>query len=491
MGDINYLEVLNNILNNNNNNHDNRPSIDDAGWKQVTNNLNNTFHIIKGHKKYRITDKLLDQMYEFSNIYNKLANDNDGQLKVNKDNSNKEKIATVYLLQDRESDYKYIGYTTCSMVNFIKLNIHKFNMNEDSVFDNFGKDDLSNYEFRILEYVKYNNRSDITSRCDIYKDEYFSSDSNNNSNNNNDDSSNCEICNSGGSKDVNDLDKFMKIDDCVNEQMVQSRMDVFFDALGKYGYIFKPFPGYIYEIINKKNKKKFIGGYEHELIKKELLDSIVKRTDNSKIKNDLCRYGRRFFDVNLIEKYNAKTPFDFMLRIDYLKTKDNTIDNGYNREYCLEESENLFKKRMTTSKKDQISRSFFLRIQKLIFYRDFKDQIDYKDIYGYAYQIKNKKNGKRYFAYTHGKTLKQVIKKMYEDASRGNIKHDKMLIALSEVPFEDFHFKIKKIKAHDDYKLDLSDEAEKLVYKYNTIEDGYNFNPKALKKNIFISKFYN
>ena len=478
----NNIELLNNILNSNT--HDDRPSIDNPKWHP-----HGDYHIItsKHHKKYRITESLYKQMHDFSNVYRQ-ANEkleDKGKIKINGDH--KDKIATVYLLQDKESDYKYIGYTTNSFVSFIKLNMHNLNIAEDNVFDNFGftsgstgNSDLSNCEFRVLEYVKYNGRADINSRCEVYKDEYFGN------------SSNTPPNPTGTLLDNdNDLDKFMKVENCVTEKMLQSRMDVFYGALGKYNSMFSPFKGYIYEIHNKKNNKKFIGGYREELLKKEVLDLIVKKTDNSRIKNDICRYGRRTFDVKLIEEYNAKTPFDFMLRIDYLKTRDDTIDGGYNMDYCLEESQDLFKKRLSTSKKDQITRSFFLKIQRLIFNKDFKDQLDYADIYGYTYQIKNKKNGKRYIAYTHGKTLKQVIKKLYNDAGKGNVKHNKILIALSAEPFEDFHFKIKKIKTHDDYKTDLHDEAEKLVRKYNTITDGYNFDVHVLKKNILMSKYYN
>ncbi len=487
---MNNIELLNNILNGNS--HDDRPSIDSSKWHPYE----DYFIITNKHqKKYRITESLSKQMHDFSNIYKQSIEnvDNKGKIKIN--NNNKDNIATIYLLQDKESDYKYIGYTTYSLVDFIKLNMHNLNIGENNVFDNFGFDfnsDLLNCEFRVLEYVKYNTRFNVNSRCEVYKDEYFGNSSDALS----------------GTPD-NDLDKFtkkeiflsgrmrcsaeshVKIENCVVEKMLQSRMDVFFEALGKYSSIFSPFKGYIYEIHNKKNNKKFIGGYREQLLKKEILDLIIQKTDNSRIKNDICRYGRRVFDVKLMEEYSAKTPFDFMLRIDYLKTRDDTIDGGYNMDYCLEESQDLFKKRLTTSKKDQITRSFFLKIQKLIFSRDFKDQLDYTDIYGYTYQIKNKKNGKRYIAYTHGKTLKQVIKKLYNDAGKGNIKHNKILIALSEEPFEDFHFKIKKIKTYNDYKTDLHDEAEKLVQKYNTIRDGYNFDHNKLKKNILMSKYYN
>lgn len=473
---MNNIELLNNILNSNA--HDDRPQIDNHKWHSCED-----YHIItnKHHKKYRITESLYKQMHDFSNIYKQVTEnvENNGKIKIN--SGTQDKIATIYLLQDKESDYKYIGYTTNSLVSFIKLNMHNLNIDEDNVFDNFGitsNNNLSNCEFRVLEYVKYNTRANINSRCDVYKDEYFGTSS--------DVSPNGTLLNND-----NDLDKFLKVENCVAEKMLQSRMDVFFSALGKYNSMFSPFKGYIYEIHNKKNNKKFIGGYREQLLKKEVLDLIIKKTDNSRIKNDICRYGRRTFDVKLMEEYNAKTPFDFMLRIDYLKTKDDTIDSGYNMDYCLDESQVLFKKRLSTSKKDQLTKSFFLKIQRLIFNKDFKDQLDYTDIYGYTYQIKNKKNGKRYIAYTHGKTLKQVIKKLYNDAAKGNIKHNKILIALSEEPFEDFHFKIKKIKAHDDYKTDLHNEADKLVRKYNTVRDGYNFDANVLKKNILMSKYYN
>jgi hypothetical protein len=265
-------------------------------------------------------------------------------------------------------------------------------------------------------------------------------------------------------------------------------MDIFFEILGKQVNKFKSFTGFIYLITNILNNKKFVGGYYKKLTKKNLFN-LLKNNDNLlELLRDIRKYGRRNFEFIIIDKYDAKTTFDFLIRIDFFKLMYDTIEKGYNKGFSLDESKNLFSRRLLTRKKRITARNIFLKIQKYLFEKNFKDPNSYDDIYGYVYQIQHKKTKMRYFAYTHLNKLKNIIIGLYNSALKGNVKHSKILKAFEEETYDSFTYKILKKKKVDDHKMSLEEEVNDLIFKYDTINKGYNINIKKLRRNIAQSK---
>ena len=173
-----------------------------------------------------------------------------------------------------------------------------------------------------------------------------------------------------------------------------------------------------------------------------------------------------------------------MLRIDFWKLKKDTINKGYNSSLSIEESEQMFSRDFPSRFQKVVERNFFLKIQRHIFNTKFEDEVDYENIFGFVYLIKNKENGKRYYGSVYQKTLKDVVLEMYGKALEGNVKHNRILKALMENPYTAFEFKIVVTKSPDDTKIDLLRETERLIVKYNTRdeESGYNI---AITRKVF------
>lgn len=279
------------------------------------------------------------------------------------------------------------------------------------------------------------------------------------------------------SKDINNHNK-----GSIDDKFYKKRMRIFYDIFDKYETKFTPFMGKIYCLKNIKNKKLFFGGSEGLMTKEMFLKNMIKNKKNDKLLNDLKKYKIDDFKFKLIEKYRAKSPFEFMFRIDYYKTKYKTIENGYNIDYNLPESERLFNKSFQTISKNLVERNIFLRIQKELLSRKVINEYNFDNIFGFVYMIENIKNKKKYFDYAMNTSLKSIILGMYDKALEGNIKHNKILKVLQEEPYYHFRFKTIKIKSNSDTKTNIKDETDRLIKKFNTIESGYNIDYQELDK---------
>lgn len=451
------INILQDIINSNSGY---RPTPEDERWVPVH---NKNYKIIKSSTNYRITPKLLEVMNKYTKIFKTLKlKDSMDLLKKHSDN-----IAIIYIIENENTDEKYVGYTTYPIFTFIKLNIHKFNNNEESVFEQLGEDDnLTNYSFEIIEYVDYKDRHDIVERKQAHK-KLFDSDN--------------FLYNRNPTPGVEEKIVGGLLKEEITKEPIdkvyEKRIPLFFELIKQQQDQFKPFIGYIYKIFNIRNKKEFIIGYHRELSKNDLIDMVENSSD--KLKHDIQKFGRRNFDFELLETYHAKTLFDFLFRVDYYKVKNNTIDNGYNDNYNIDESNLLFGKSLLTRKKNQFIRNMFLRLQRYLFEKNLRDNTDYSDIYGIVYQIHNRKSKMRYIGYAHNSKLKHIVLDMYDIALIGNIKQNKMLKALGEEPYDSFNFSVVKIKKLDDNKVDIFGEAEKLIIKHNTVDQGYNVRTRS------------
>jgi len=338
-------------------------------------------------------------------------------------------------------------------------------MDQDNIFDNFKETDITNFSFEIIEYVKYEKRRDLVNRMRKYQDEYISKKN--------------DVMIGG---DVKKTDASNQLDKIYNK-----RMEILFEIIGTQVSKFKSFTGYIFKLENKANRRVFISGYHKKLSKHELLDMLMKSKELVELIKDVKRYGRRNFELEILDQYDAKSTFDFLVKIDFFKLKYESIIKGYNKGFSLDESEDLFSPRLLTRKKKIMSRNIFLKMQKYLFERSFKDDNKYDNLYGFVYQIQNKKSKMRYIAYAHMDKLKDIIIGMYNAALKGNVKHSKILKALEEEPYDAFTYKIIKKKMMNDTKMSLEDTADALIVEYDTINKGYNMDKKKLRSNIIRS----
>jgi hypothetical protein len=410
--------------------------------------------IIKSDKIYEITDDLIKLMQNYSKIYKQIKNYIDDKI-ITRYN---DKIAIIYLAENVKTHEKYVGYTTYKLFTLIKLNIHQLNIGEDNVFSNFTEKDIRWITFRLLEFIKFENRKEIFERKKYYMDHYYKN-----------------IIVSADEKSDNDDDFLFK-----------ARMKIYFDIIVKFKNKLNTFTGYIFALVNKENKKIFIGGFPNKISLKDIIN-ILKSQNNKKFIEDFDEYNEDAFELKNIEKYKAYTKIDFILRIDYLKIKYSTIQNGYNSDLIFEDSQILFADLITNVQKKYIEKKLFPMIQKLFFEKDFRDNTDYKNIYGFVYEIFNKRDKKRYFAYIINKSLKDVISDLYDGIIKKSEKYNKIQRAFLENPFYDFEFNIIKIKTEDDVNIDLKTEADLLIAKYDTINNGYNININIIKRNVIIA----
>lgn len=463
------MDIMKKIINKNN---EFRPTKNDKRWR-----IKNDIKIMKCTKYYEIDMKLIKLINKYTEIYKKVKDERKYDI-IDKIDDN---VAIIYLVENDITGEKYIGYTTNPLYIFIKLNIHQFNLNNENVFDNFDYADnidhsndpnkyLMNFTFEIIEYVLYSDRRDLLERKKHYKKIYSTT---------RDKLEKILIdAMKGGSK----MDKM--------DKLYEKRIPIFFEIIGSQIAKFESFKGYIYKLKNIKNKKVFICGYHKKLTKKILL-KILNNKDNLKsIKRDIKKYGRRNFKLELVETHNAKSFYDFLFRIDFLKIKHKSLSDGYNEDYSIGESKLLFGKRLATGKKRKLTRSLFLKIQMYLFENNFEDNNDYKNIYGFVYQIRNEIDKKRFISYSHMTTIKRIVLGMYQNAIKGNVKHSKILKALEENTWDTFTYKILKKKSMDDTKISLDVYAEKMIKKYNTVDNGYNIDNKKLRRNIAIAQKY-
>lgn len=466
-----------------NNPPENKPHHNDKRWRK-SNNIKNIY-VIPGKKKYRITDSLIELMKRYSKLYeDNINNINDSKIihKKSKD------IAVIFKLINRRTNEKYIGYTTNNLITYIKLNLHLRNIGQPNIFDSFNVSNLTDLKFKMLEYVKFKKRKDLIQRKLYYKNKYkkvFAPIKRRVSrtpvikvNNTGTKSKNTKVKSAELLKLEKDIDQ---------EELYNKRMDVFYNVFNKFKNYYESFTGYIYLLKNKKNHLCLIGGTKKKVDKKEFVIKMLKN-NNMKLEEDLK--NKDPFSFKLIEKFKAKCEWDFMLRLDFLKLKYNSISRGYNSNLTMPESENLFSNIFPTRLREETQKILFLQIQKDLFNKNFhdKDKSKYQNIYGFIYMIENKVNRKKYFAhYMGGGTLKDVIMELYNKAAEPNIKHNKILKVLAEEPFYDFDFQIIKIKKHSDMSIDLKDETDKLIEEFDTINNGYNLDYRRLKQIFAIS----
>lgn len=457
---IKIYKKLHNIINDNRNEY--RPLTSCKKWRDVEYrdmNYNPEYKVFRNNInviEYTITNKLIKEVEKYTDVYKKL-DDPDKDLIIDRFNDN---VGIIFMAKNELNERKYVGNTIIPLISYIKLNLHKRNLNKYNVFDNLIDDpnnhDLSvqrqhlkNINFKVIEYIKYNNNRDVHERTNYWKEKYM---------------------------------KKSMIPFPEEDAIYQKRITTFTDTLIKNKQ--NSFTGYIFFLRNRRNRKMFIGGLEKKITKDELM-GLLK---NKEFNNDIDEFGKKSFEFAIFDEYDAKSKYDFMLRIDFYKSRLDTIKNGYNSGYNMAESEILWKKNLPTRARERLQHKFFLMMQKKLFEKNFVDNNDYTDIYSFVYQIQHKKNKMKYISVNTKGTLKDSIINLYKKGIKKNVKNDKIIKALGEEPYDKFTFKILKKKSYEDFNMDIGGEAEKLISKWNTIGLGYNVGIGDIRSKIISSK---
>lgn len=414
-----------------------RPSIDSKKWTPYRN-----YKIFKSyHKTYEITPDLITIMNNYTKLYKRIKNYIDTTILDKYDDN----IAIIYVIENKRTNDKYIGYTTYPLIIFIKYNIHNYNMKTFNIFTKFNESDIKWLNITLLEYVCYKDKTQIDERKSYYTD--------------------LLIRTSEKSSDENTIMSYDPVDDL--NFLFEERIKNYLNTISDHKNKLVPFYGYIYMLINKQNNKIYIGGTLTILDKKTILKQLEKNNILLDDKLELLYY----------EKYYAFTMIEFMLRIDYHKIKYNSIKTGYNTDYLLDVSPIFFADIVSKQQIKRIQQQLFTQTQLSFFEQYFKDNTNYKDNYGYVYEITHTPTNKKYFGYTTNTKLHDEILQLYNNP----IKSAKMHKALTEYSYFDFKFHIVKTKSITDTTTDLHNETLNLIAKYNTTVDGFNTNETKKK----------
>ena len=444
----NNIKSFSDIINTSPTNNFKTPSIQDITWRQVN---NRNYKTIKSNQIYKINSQLLDIINNFTQIYKSLKIKHN----INLTSTN---ITTLFIIRYDKTKESHIIYTNLNILVFIKHNLFKYNTDQDSVFDMFDtldkNPDFTKFNFEIIEYIKNYTKQDVLERKQIYYNLLFKQ---NTSQNNNQENS-------------QDITQDLSLD-----KIYVKRIQLYHDLIYKQLNSFRSFTSFIYILNNIFNNKKFILGYHKKLTDTEIFDIAV---NSSKFKAALLTHSRRSFNITTLETFKAKNIIDLILRIDFLKIKYNTINNGYNDNFSILESQQLYDQTLLTKQKNIILRNLFIRSQ-LILLEDDKtftnNNINYQDVYQYAYMITNKRTRQKYVGFSYNNTaFKKYILEFYNKALSGNIKQNKLLKNMSEAFYNDLDFKIIKIKTLEDTKIDIQDYVNKMIIKYNTKTAGLN-----------------
>lgn len=389
--------------------------------------------ISKGGPVYQINNNFIDLMQSFSDIVTNNKTTIDLTSFEILDNTR-----IIYELRNDKIKYKKYGISPIKLFSFIKLNMHFNNIGKKNIFTDLPYNSLIEFSFNVKEFVICNS----------------------------DNLDNIAICRKKLYQNVKRRDKIENKDCEIFEEKIEPIIDYFIDYVSSC----EKHSGYIYNLLNIKNNKSLIFGSPMEIDKIRM----IKYFDNNKILNE---FEYDDFKLILLEHYNAPSIIHYILKIDFYKCINKSITNGYNDKYCIEGINNLFEaKKLTIVMKNIIIKSITQKINLISYEKMFNDDIDYTNIYSYVYQIRNKTNDKRFFGITYDKTLKDVVKEinnMIPESSK-YWEYQKIQEGLKNEPICNFEFDIVKTKLANDYSTNLTNEKDKLILEYDSINNGYN-----------------
>jgi len=433
------LSLLNKIMNDMN---EKRPSKSDPSWLPI-----NDYHVMGKQQATDVTNELINLMDNYTKIYKQTKQYiTDDIIKKCTDN-----IIIIYLIENKRNGEKYVGFTSYPFQAFIKHSIHLHNMKKHNIFNRFIETDIKWFTFTLLEYVHYKDRTHVDERLSYHRDIHVA-----------------DIQSDSPTKKYEPKDDF--------NFLYEERVKLLHNIISKYKTKMQPFHGYIFALVSPRTQQVFIGGTQQKISFDEI-KALLR--DNQKLKH--CIHELK---LAYIEKYRAYCSFEFMLRIDYYKLKFDSINDGYNIDYSYPKSPILFADIMFQNTRKRIEKDLFLKIQKLFFEEYFIDKTDYTNVYGFVYKIEHAPTNRKFFAYSTGTTLHDIIAKLYNDIEQQDktIKQTKLHKTLLNNPYFDFEFTVIKTKHIDDTKIDLMNEVELLISKYNTINAGLNVPEPRLRQ---------
>jgi hypothetical protein len=435
--------------------NDTDPSITDKKWINVDSS-NCSILILpqsgKRSKKFKITQKMINQMKEYNKLY---------QLSQNyKYDVKKSNIAKIYAVVDSSTNHYYVGYTTLSVSYSIKINLSRYyreTSQTQSILFSFMN--IKGLDVIILEYLKDFTQKDLNDRKKHYED----------------------VLNK---KDIKDY----SVTECL-----EKFKNHYNDIVKPFVNSLKKFDATIYEIVNNNNNKMFIC-YSTSVLNEKDYDSLIdafleNRQDINADRDDMS--------VIVLAFVSVLTKLQLELLTDSYILEKNAIEDGYNTDYLMFDDDSSVC--CDNNKFLSIRRIMFGKIQLEIFYEQYKDDTNYNKVIGFVYMITNIVDGKKYISYEnydakeqskkkiHNQTLKDVVGKLYEEAMFDEMNEKKTINPLGKdlltYPNNSFDVQIL-LKRTTRSRFNIKLKTLEYINKYHSNIDGYNksinFKQKAI-----------
>lgn len=414
------------------------PNLNDIQWKHIKNE-NYKIYQNPPNIEYTINDNIINQVKKYNKLYQQIKS----KIKQ-KEKINNIKITKIYIVYNNENTLFEISYTTNTILHSIKLSLNKYLSNDPSLFDNFMT--LKGLKIKLLECILGN----ITKKELMDKKKEY--------------------------KEIYDKQKINLPKNNIKKYCIETIKNISYDISLSYE---KNITCYIYEFNN--NFKKYISGSFNKITKKTILELYNKMIKiNSLIDDDINKWK-----LKILEIYKSSSEFDCWIHVDYYIFINNSIENGYNLYYNVIENY-INNDCISMIEKEHIKKNIFLKIQKEYFNKFYKDQTNYNILKTIIYYIKTIDNNKMFIGHSK-KDLIYTINDLYNKAIENKKKYSKISRILSTIPYNKLEIGILK-KINKTSKEDPITQENKLIKKYNTIEDGYNMNTKSLRLKNYLSK---
>lgn len=413
-----------------------KPDLESDLWKISADNQ--TYVILAENIQeisYYINDSFVNSMKEYSKFIRSFSKSEQNKFLRN---IKKDLFARIFLIENLKTGYKYIDHTYNTLIYTIKLNLHKRNMSEKSVFDHFIDGKLTDIKCTILEFIKTNQKNIVQNHKKYYNELLIS-------------------------KPKKDIATKIRTDN-INNKYNQLHK-IYCDILKKYKIKADIREYFIYQISNTLTKKKYIFGTINKINNQEIFNKILRQIidRNNQFREDIIKIGYNNFILTMLDIYNGTSELDFYLRIDYFIYFYDSIRMGYNTKYNLPESTFYQKKLPTNSILENIEGSLFVRIQRERFNKNFEDKRNYSKIKGFVVMISY--NDDKYITFGKNITLKELILTMYHKILNGASKDDDICPLLYNIPYDMLIFKMLRIQ-HSGSRINLQKESSKYKDKF-------------------------
>ena len=462
-----------------------RPDFDDPNW---TFNVDIDYYRFDNARSidYSINNDHIDTMDKYNKIIEQIGKDSS----IANKNIDKTKIIKIFGLWDCNTNEFNIAYTASSILQYVKLALHKYLLNKNTFYD--FKNGPIGIKIQMLECLKgdinmkklskrkqyfaniFNSSIGPIQQHKFFSNNVFSIDDDNivlklrrdviqstekrnfiNVKFNN-------ICMNMTHFYNNSSDNIMGISNDINHNSSQREANFSFvqqylkDYVGRYLHVFdKKYVaqynnGIIYKIFNMINNKIYIGS-TFALIDRRWDEhqNGGKSINPQKLHHAMEKFGLDKFAIELVEVFPCSSSFELHLREDFNISKFDSINSGYNAKYNSEEY-NLIRSSpdLNTDKEsmDIIKRLIFVKVSLKIM-KDYLCDNKLTDVMG-KFKIINKitKVSSPTFE-TRDFALGKTLFSCYTTLSKGykpRAGREEICKALASLPMDNFEIIVTK-----------------------------------------------